>query len=389
MQNKGREIRTLLTINGRITMGRRRWHGQVQGGITPMDKLVEVSEATISLGVRELGCRLNAQASSFDRAAENLYRAAQIRMSGELLRQMAEAEGKQVLALKQAEVLSPGWKASDCKTQEGKSRVYMGTDGVMVPMVAEEEKQKRRQEVRQKRQRRGRKAKPLPTPKPGADQSYKEFKLVTFYDQDMDHRLVSVTRSNHETAGKLMRRDARQLGLKDAEERIGNVDGAGWIRNQSGKLRPRLTALGLDFYHLSENVHKPRRVVFGDGDESGHKWAEELLHVVKHEGYEPFWERLVKWRVSLRSPTKRKAADQLMHYVAERKQMIQYPLFLTNGWQIGSGPTESMCKIVPRRVKGPGMRWNGDNAEAVMALEGIEQSHQWPEYWATCVHALN
>ena len=69
--------------------------------------------------------------------------------------------------------------------------------------------------------------------------------------------------------------------------------------------------------------------------------------------------------------------------------MIRYPEFLAKGWQIGSGPTESMCKVIPRRAKGAGMRWNGGNAEAVMALEAIEQGHQWAQYWATCLHTMN
>ena len=69
--------------------------------------------------------------------------------------------------------------------------------------------------------------------------------------------------------------------------------------------------------------------------------------------------------------------------------MIRYPQFLEKDWQIGSGPTESMCKAVPRRVKGGGMRWDRDNAEAVMALEGLEQGHQWAQYWVTCLPSMN
>jgi hypothetical protein len=379
----------VLTVNGRIEIRRRRWSSSTEGSVTPMDKLVEISEATISLGVRELCCRLNGSASSLDRAAEDLYRAAQIRLSGELLRQTVEAEGKQVLEQVRKEALAAGWRASECKTDEGPSRVYMGADGVMVPMVSQAEKSKRRQQIRQKRQRRGRKAKPLGSPKPGADQGYKEFKIVTFYDQNMTHRLVSVTRGNHEAAGRLMRRDARRLGLGEAEEKIGNVDGANWIRNQIHRQRLGLSAVGLDFYHLSENVHKARRAVYREDDQAGRQWAEVALHKVKHDGHEPFWRHLMEWRNRLRHPAKRKAADQLLHYVAERQEMIRYPQFLEKGWQIGSGPTESMCKVVPRRVKGVGMRWDSDNAEAVMALESLEQGHQWAQYWATCLHTMN
>lgn len=379
----------MLTINGRIEIRRWRWHSVDAGGFMPMDRLVELSEATITLGARELCCRLNGNASSFDRAARDLERAAQIRMSGEWLRQVVEAEGKRVQMMTQEGLLAPGWRASECKTAEGTSRVYMGTDGVMAPVVTQAEKTKRRQQIREKRRRRGRKAKPLPSPRPGADQAYKEFKMVTFYDQDMSHRLVSVTRGNHQVAGRLMRRDAQRLGLREAQERIGNVDGASWIRNQVRQRRLGLSALGLDFFHLSEHVHKARRTIYGEDDPAGREWAEKLLHVVKHEGYEPFWGQLMESRSRLRGPAKRKAVDQLLRYAAERQEMICYPEFQAKGWQIGSGPTESMCKVVPRRVKGVGMRWDRDHAEAVMALEGMEQGHQWAQYWTTSLHAMN
>jgi hypothetical protein len=37
--------------------------------------------------------------------------------------------------------------------------------------------------------------------------------------------------------------------------------------------------------------------------------------------------------------------------------------------------------VVPDRVKGPGKRWDADNAEAVMALEALHQSRQWAALW--------
>jgi hypothetical protein len=61
--------------------------------------------------------------------------------------------------------------------------------------------------------------------------------------------------------------------------------------------------------------------------------------------------------------------------------MVAYPEYLAAGRQIGSGPTESMCKATTRRLNGVGMRWDGDNAEAVMALEALDQSGEWQAYW--------
>ena len=79
----------------------------------------------------------------------------------------------------------------DCRTESGTTRVYLGVDGVMVPLVTDEEKQKRRAAVKRKRQRSGRKCGPLPARKIGADQAYKEFKVVTFYDEEHQRRYVA------------------------------------------------------------------------------------------------------------------------------------------------------------------------------------------------------
>jgi hypothetical protein len=238
----------------------------------------------------------------------------------------------------------------------------------------------RRQKVEEKRRRRGRKARPPLPLKAGADQHYKEFKIVAYYDEAQEHRLVSGTRGDHEVAGRLMRREASRIQFDGADEKVGNVDGSSWIRNQVQRQCLPLDDLGLDFYHLSENVHKARREIYGEDDEAGKQWAGELLHTVKHDGYEAAWQRLLEWRVGLRRGS-RAAADRLLNYVSERQEMIKYPAFIAKGWQIGSGPTEATCKTLTARLKGSGMRWDADSAEAIMALEARSQSGQWNIYW--------
>jgi hypothetical protein len=375
----------VLTINDRITLTRRVWYSASAGTLALLDAWVDAAEATVSLGVRELACRLNQNSSNFDKTAENLRRAAQVQASGETLRQLVEAEGRTVLEMQRLGNLRPNWKAADCRTPEGRTRVYFGSDGVKVPMVTATEKQRRRQKVKEKRRRCGKKARPLPPAKPGADQAYKEFKIVAYYDETQAHCHASITSGDHRAAGRLMRRDACRLELNGAQEKVGNVDGAPWIRNQVQAQAIPLDALGLDFYHLAEHVHQARRLVFGEENALGQNWAGQVLHRFKHDGYEAVWEDITSWRMTLRSPTKRRAANQLLHYVAERRDMIRYPEFVQRGWQIGSGPTEALCKTTTARLKGSGMRWDQRNAEALMALAAVEQSCLWKEYWQTCL----
>jgi hypothetical protein len=358
---------------------RRRWHSPLDGTTTPLDVWVDLAEATLSLGVREMCCRLNGDGKSFDKAAENLARTAQFDLSGESLRQLVETEGKRVVHAQKQGHLPVDWSAADCATDAGPTRLYFGSDGVMVPHVTDAEKRNRRSKIKEKR-RRGRKAKPLPTLKAGADQKYKEFKIIAYYDETQDHRLVCGTRGDCTVAGRLMRREAGRIHFDQADEKVGNVDGSPWIANQVQQQSLPLDALGLDFYHLGENVHKTRREVYGEEDVDGKQWAETLMHTFKHDGYTAAWEELLKWRQDLRRG-KRSAADRLLNYVSERKEMIQYPHFREMGWQIGSGPTEATCKTLTARLKGSGMRWDGDNAEAVMGIESLQQSGQWDVYW--------
>lgn len=337
-------------------------------------------------------CRLNLASPNFDKAAENVGRAAQIQLSGEFLRQIVESEGKAVQVVAQAGKLPLDWKAKDCPAfdkQEQptkRSRVYLGSDGVMVPHITDKEKRTRRERVNVRRRRCGKKRRALPRVKSGADQGFKEFKIVTFYDDASKHRLVSVTRKNCEEAGRLMRRDAGLVGLDEADDKVGVVDGSDWIKNQIKRQSLALDDLGLDFYHLSENVHKARRVVYGEEDPkdekaAGNVWVGGVLHTAKHEGYVKLRDELQAWKDGLCSASQKKAGELLLNYVTDRREMIQYPKFCELGRSIGSGPTESMCKATTQRIKGRGRRWDGENAESVMSLEALEQSCAWADYW--------
>src|SRR5579872_2731045 len=272
LHNKGPDEHTILTLNGRISLCRRRYAAPGAGSCYPLDAWLDRAEDSLSLGLREMACRLNLASRNFDKAADNLGRAAQVSLSGEFLRHVVESEGKAVQAAAAAGQLPPGWAARDCPAldKEGqptaRSRICLGSDGVMVPHVTDQEKRTRRDRIKAKRRRCGQKRRPLPKAKPGADGPFKEFKIVTLYDDAAQHRLVSVTRGDCEQAGRLMRRDAGRVGLDQADDKVGLADGSPWIKNQVQRHSIPLDDLGLDFYHLAENLHKARRAVYGEED---------------------------------------------------------------------------------------------------------------------------
>ena len=73
--------------------------------------------------------------------------------------------------------------------------------------------------------------------------------------------------------------------------------------------------------------------------------------------------------------------DRLVRFMSARRTMIRYPEFRERGWQIGSGPTESQCKLCTKRLKGYGRRWDRPNATAVAALDTLDRNGQWRQVW--------
>lgn len=361
------------------------------GTIVPVDDLIDLAHQSISLAVREMGCRIGIDTGSFRRAADNLDRIGQIKLSDDLLRQVVESEGNAVIAWQDQEQLELDFDARQCVTNEtidGEpvSRVYVGIDGFMIPMVTQAEAQKRLQKVRTRRKRlprkRGVHRTPLRKQAIGADQRYKEFKLVTMYDQGQEHKLTRVTRGGVDQAARLLRGMAEDVHLRGADQVAAVTDGAEWIAGLIDRNLPRAkTTVILDFYHASEHVHATRHVIFGEKKEPGASWASQILGALLEDDWDGMWQQLASQRARVRGPAKRRSLDKLMQYLAARREKVRYGKFKEAGLKIGSGPTESGCKSEARRLKGIGMRWRARNAEAVMALEGLHQSHLWPKYW--------
>ena len=214
-------------------------------------------------------------------------------MSKETLRQLIEQEGRQVLKAQRGGTLAPAWEAGDCRTDAGKTRVYLGNDGVMVPLITDQEKETRRLAIRQSASGAAALSGVAAGTK-GADQAYKEFKIAVFYDEQQTRRYTAATSGDHAVAGRLMQRMATQVRLGEADEKIANVDGAPWIRNET-ELHGLVDALGLDYYHLRENVQRTRLAVFGDKNPQGKTWSEHLMGLFYEQGCDAAWDHLVAW----------------------------------------------------------------------------------------------
>ena len=67
------------------------------------------------------------------------------------------------------------------------------------------------------------------------------------------------------------------------------------------------------------------------------------------------------------------------------RHRMDYPRYQANGWLIGSGHIEAACKaVVGQRLKGSGMRWWAEGADAVCHLRALFKSGAavWEAFWA-------
>lgn len=400
-KNHGQQKRTVVTVNGAVTL-LRRWWSVASVSFAPVDDLVDAQHQTYTVGVREMAAGLNGKHRGYESVAEQLARTAQLEVSAEQLRLLITQDGRDVARRQDSGELLPSFQATGCKIpvdamadadapprsvagilgQKPITRIYVGVDGVMVPVITEAEKLLRRKKTLEKRRKCGKKCRPLPRLAKGAKGPYREFKVVEFHDEGREHTHQTLSADLRNSVGIRIRRDALRLNFLKADERISIVDGATWIQTQleESAAQLKLDGLGLDFYHFAENIHKCRRRVFGPEVEAGTVWADELGDCFLEQGFEAGFEKLLAWQNTL-TRGKKKLATRLINYISDRRHMLNFPEFRKWGWQIGSGPTEARCKTTTYRLKAPGCRWNIANARAIAALTTLKDSGQWQQYW--------
>lgn len=366
-----------MTVNGRVEFMRTVYWDKDAGSVVPLDQLLGMAEK-YSPGVREMACRVSLN-EAFVPGCENLARMAQLSISHSALRELVEREGRRAEEAIRQGRYGPDWTAEDCTDQT----IITGADGVMVPMVTDEQKRKRRAAEAKKRKQEGRSSTAKPgRPKTGSDGPYKEFKIASFYDPDKSHQYAVGTRGDHKVLGRILRREGGKLKIDQALHKYSVTDGAEWIANQYFVQLPMLDENILDYYHLRDHVIATSHVLYGEGTAKARNWHEEMMSVVWEQGSLVMLDRLGNYARCHRSGPKAEALGALRQYVGKRVDMTDYPSYRQIGYDCGSGPTESFCGTLTRRLKGRGMRWDDDNAESVMALGSLYYSSLWSHYWA-------
>lgn len=183
--------------------------------------------------------------------------------------------------------------------------------------------------------------------------------------------------------GKQLRRQAAQVGWDQAEQQVAISDGGSGLE-EFLRVHFPLAERILDFWHASEYLVELGQSLWSQDDNWRTAQVETWCHRLKHEGGLSIVRMLQQLDVSAYSTAQQTAHADCLRYFQNHQHKMDYPRYLANGWQIGSGPVESACKtVVGGRLKQAGMRWSEPGSNHVCHLRALylSQPSGWEDYW--------
>lgn len=200
-----------------------------------------------------------------------------------------------------------------------------------------------------------------------------------------DRRYVAGLMSLGELGAQL-RRECQAVGLADADLVIGLTDGGQGLEDclidVLGGLARRIELI-LDFYHATEHLREFVKILLPSEDQRRQQ-VETWCHLLKHRGGAALLVELESIDLACASMAVREGHRLLTGYLRANLHRTDYPRYLANGWQIGSGMIEAACKtVVGQRLKESGMRWRPPGTTAMCQLRALykSQTELWDHYW--------
>lgn len=218
------------------------------------------------------------------------------------------------------------------------------------------------------------------------DQGYREAKAVMAFSQA---DVAEVSKERHELLAKVLKAQItdcesfrpfvaevyQQAHGPQAAEVIVLADGAHWIWNLVSDLLPHAVQI-LDFSHAKHYLWEAAKLIYGADSAFVRPWvkereallfADQIAQVITH------LQHFVDIAPGLES---------IIHYFQQNQSRMQYGTYQQRGYFIGSGAIESAGKqLTAARIKGPGMRWNVIDLNALLSLRCVFLEHSWTTYW--------
>ncbi len=169
-----------------------------------------------------------------------------------------------------------------------------------------------------------------------------------------------------EEFGRDLWRKAHQMGYGPSRLSAFIADGSHWLWGLAQGRFNRAIQI-LDFWHVCEHVGTCAKAFFGEGSEAARSWSLRVCGTLR-AGQVAEALREVE-RLAARSPAKRQAKHDLVTYLTNNRDRMDYPRYEALGLPIGSGEVEAQCKtLVQSRCKQAGMRWSRSGAEQLLRV---------------------
>lgn len=220
------------------------------------------------------------------------------------------------------------------------------------------------------------------------DQGYREAKAVMAFSQA---DVAEVSKERHELLAKVLKAQItdcesfqplvtevyQQAHGPQATEVIVLADGAHWIWNLVQEEIPHAVQI-LDFSHAKHYLWEAAKAIYGADSPFVRPWVkerEEFLFADKVEQVIIHLQHFVDLVPGL---------APIIHYFQQNQARMQYGTYRQRGYFIGSGAIESAGKqLTAARIKGPGMRWNITDLNALLTLRCVFLEQSWTIYWET------
>jgi hypothetical protein len=194
-----------------------------------------------------------------------------------------------------------------------------------------------------------------------------------------------------EEIGKQLRAECVAVGIAQADVVLALTDGGNGL--EACLVETVLTGLAreivpiLDFFHATEHLREFAKAWLPD-EATRKAQVECWCHTLKHQGGTALLTELEALDQTSRTDAQIEAHRLLTQYVRNNQHRMDYPTYIANGWEIGSGEIESACKsVINHRLGGPGMRWRLPGTTAVCQLRSLFRSEfpVWQRYWSRTV----
>jgi hypothetical protein len=368
---KGFRGRAVVGLLGPMRLERHYYHCRHCGrGTCPRDGLLGLRDHDLTPAADEVVCLAGLSASFAEAADEALPRLAGLRLSESTVERAAEAAGGRLAAaLAAGRTFGPAQDWAWHKDAEGQAVAYVLADSTGVGMqgpgaaVAE-----------------GRMANVAAIANPVPEDRARWADPSRRQPPPWQARYLAGLRPWAEL-GEVLRRQGGQVGMNRAQRWVAIADGAVGLEGFLRSNFPRVEVVILDFYHAAEYLGELAQALHPADEAAAEAWRGQWCHRLKHEGGQAVLEALRGLEV--RGRAARECHGRVVGYFGNQAHRMDYPSYRAKGWQIGSGLVESACKRVGQRLKGAGMRWGEDGADALCHLRALFLSDkgQWDAFW--------